>query len=488
MSIIPKLRSKFRAELGGRIIAAVASMVLVIILARLLDPNDYGLLFLSLSVLGVLKIFTRLGIAKSAARYVSEYKTSDPTQIRHIVKYSLKINIFLILLVCSILIISYEYIVLIIGVPELIPFILLGVFYLVSSTLKTYVRVVLQGFEAIKSTAVVHVLDRGGRLIFALLFVLIGYGALGALLGYILSFAIATIVGFVILYFKYYKEHPPTVDSEAGLQRQIVEYMLPLTATDTANKIEKEIDTLLVGFFLNPASVSFYVLGKQVVTFAQIPADSIGFTLSPTMGAEKAQGNVDQISRVFETVIVNTLLLYIPAAAGLILISDILVSTVFGSEYSGAIPVLQIFGLYIVLQAIVAITSNTLDYLGRARSRAIAKSITALLNLLLNIILIPRIGVIGAVIATLITHTIYTSANIYLVFSEFHLQSYKLARDIILITIITTIMSLSVYITIAKTTGIIALTFGTSIGFIIWLVSSFAVGLIDKRTIASTIT
>ncbi len=67
-------------------------------------------------------------------------------------------------------------------------------------------------------------------------------------------------------------------------------------------------------------------------------------------------------------------MLYIPAAAGLILVSEPLIYIVFGEEYAGAVPVLQILGIYAVLQSVKVLTDNGLDFLGRARERAIAKA------------------------------------------------------------------------------------------------------------------
>lgn len=138
-------------------------------------------------------------------------------------------------------------------------------------------------------------------------------------------------------------ESSPSI--KQGLRRRIAEYSLPLTATRTADKLDKEVDTILVGYFLNPLSVGYYVVAKQPVDFIQMPINALGFTIAPTFGAQKAGGEITQAARLYETTFINILLLYIPAGAGLILVADPFIELVFGTQYRDAVPVLQTLGV-----------------------------------------------------------------------------------------------------------------------------------------------
>ena len=480
------LLSRFRAELLGQVIVAISGALLTILLARLLGPDDYGLLFLAISVFGILELFTKLGIAKSAARYISEYKEQKPSQIRHIIKTSIALNFLTIILVSFVLFVSYQQLATLIGEPDLAPFLLLGILYLIFGTLAKYVRYVLQGFEDIESAAIIHALDRGSRLFFAVGFVVLGYGAFGALSGYILSFAIATALGFWLIYGRYYRnwEQSPI---EKGLRRRIAEYTVPLTATSTANVLDKRVDTVLVGVFLSPVAVGYYTISKQVIKFIEKPVEALGFALSPTYGSEKANNNIKRAAQIYETALVNSLLLYVPAAAGLVLVAEPLVKLAFGGEYLNAVPVLQVFGLYAVLQAVTKITSNGLDFLGRARERAIVKGVTSVLNVILNIILIPTIGVVGAAIATVITYSMYTVANVYIAHTEFNLRCRYLFQKFTTIVFVTGIMSIAVFVLVQSIGGWLSLVLGIFAGVSIWGVLSLQLGLLDIGHIKSVL-
>ncbi|SEP73444.1 flippase [Natrinema salaciae] len=485
MTLAARLTSRFKAEFLGRIVAMLSSGLLMVLLARLLGPDEYGLLFLAISVFTAIGIFTKLGIAKSGSRYVAEYKEKDPGQLPHIFRTSLSFNLAAIAIVVAAVVVGHRGIAAVLDEPGLTPFLLLGALYLIFEALSAYARLMLQGLEEIETAATLHAINRGCRLVFAVGLVLLGFGGIGAFVGYILSLAITAIGGLVVIYVRFYREHEGSAAAVDGLRRRIGEYSIPLTATSTANVLDKQVDTILVGYFMTPVAVSYYVLSKQIVQFVETPVTALGFTLSPTFGAQKADGNVERAARIYETALTNSLLLYIPVAAGVILVAEPTLDLVFGDEYAGAVPVLQILGLYAVLQAITKITSNGLDFLGRARERAIVKGVTAGLNVVLNVLLIPTMGVVGAAVATVITYSLYTFANVYIIHQEFELRIGYLARHISRTVAVTGVMAMVVFATVDFVDGFLSLALVVGLGVAVWSSLSILTGLLDINRLAA---
>lgn len=483
MSGISGIGDRFRIEFLARIVDAVCGGLAVILLARLLDPDGYGLIFLTLSVVSIAKLFAKLGIPESAARYVTEYKETNASQVPHIIRTSFIILLLLVFVISCIIVLGHRFIAQTIGEPELIPFLLLGVLYLFFTVLSGYARSIFQSFEDMKSAASIKIIQGTGKLVFGVGFVMFGLGALGGLGGYVVKGFLAAAFGIVVLYSRYYRVIEAAAKMERGLKRRIAEYSIPLTMTQAASRLSGQVDTLLVGFFLNPAAVSFYTVSRQVIGFIETPVSALGFTLSPTFGAEKAAGNVEGAARLYETSLVHSILLYTPAAAGIVLVAGPLIELVFGPEYLEAVPVLQVLGLYAILSAIMNITSHGLDFLGRARARAIVKGITSILNAGLNIALIPAIGVVGAALATVFTYSLYTFACVYFIHQEFDLRISYLLRTTLLISGITAVMSIVVFSLLNYIQGWISLLFVVAIGVFVWAVLSIFVGLLDVNKV-----
>ncbi|MFA9416671.1 flippase [Natrinema sp. HArc-T2] len=487
MSLAARLSSRFKTEFAGRVVATVSSAIMMVMLARLLKPDEYGVLFLAMSVFSVAQIFSKLGLAKSAARYVADYRVTDPSQIPYIIERSFLYNGVSIVIVSITFLLGSDVIASAVGEPELAPLLAFGFAFIAVATLTTYFRMIAQGLEDIGLAATIHAVDRSGRLLFALALVGLGYGALGALGGFITGSCLAALVGGYTVYKNQYSNMPKASAIDSEIPRRILEYNVPLTVTSMSGKIDKEIDTILVGFFLNPLAVSFYVLSKQIVEFLQVPATALGFSISPTYSKQKNTGGLDTAATMYEESLKHVLLLYVPAAVGIIFVASPTIELVFGAEYSGAVPVLQILSVYVVLQAITKLTDNPLDYLGRARERAIAKITASLLNVGLNVLLIPVIGVVGAAIATAITHTFYVLVKVYIVYKELPLNVERLLSDLSKVGVVTGGMTISIWLFSPYITGVVSLVAVVLLSVSIWIVLLFSLGAIDATLIRNAI-
>ena len=478
-----------KASFVSRIVHIVTNGLLIVLLAGyLLTPNEYGLLFLILSIVAVAQLFADLGIARSAARYVSEFKETKPSQVPHILDVSMRYRNVLILMVCVALVLGRDVIAKVLGEPELTFLLLLGALFLAFQSLKVYHVTLFQGFNQVEYSAVVSIVDNLGRIALAVAFTLLGWGVAGALFGYIIGSVIAAALALGILSVRFYQRYEHADRPEEGLHRRIAEYSIPLAASRSANVVDKEVDIILVAFFLNPAAVAFYTLGKQISEFAEAPAGSVGFALSPAYGEEKANGRLDRASRIYETSLRYVLILYVPAVVGIVVVAEPAILLVFGQDYAPAVPVLQILSLFVLFKAINSITTQALDYLGRARHRAIVKGITSAANFGLNLVLIPTMGVVGAALATVLTFGLYSLANVFIMHLELSLNWRRILRIVTATSVISVVMGGCVVFLTAYISGILTLIGVVAIGVLVWAFLATVSGLLDVQKAASVLT
>jgi len=483
MGIASTLSRRFKSEFLGRSIYIVSNSLLTVFLATLLEPEGYGLLFLALSVMGLLGIFSKLGIGKSTARYITEYKEDYEVQVAHILRVGFLLTIIPLSVVCVVVIVFHEQIAILVGEKELIPFLLLGAGYLVFSTYNKFCRTTLQGLEKIEMTAVLKVIRGVFTFLFAIGLVLLGFNAIGAFVGYMAAYALSSIIGIGYLY-RYHYQGNRVGQIETGLRRRIAEYALPITVTSTASSVDRYVDSVLLGFFIGPAAVGFYNIGKQVLKFIETPANSLAFTVAPSYETQKAQGDGETAARIYEESLNYVLLLYLPAAAGIVLVADPLINIVFGAQYQDAVLVLQILSVYLVFHVVKKVTGDGLDFLGRARARAIFRIISAFLNLILNILLIPSIGVAGAAVALVISYGFYSLGTVYIMTTEMNLRYGYLIKRLGLNVLVTAGMVIAVYPLVGFISGLFTLLSVASIGILIWLVSVSVLGLVDIKNVA----
>ncbi|WP_049985936.1 flippase [Halobellus rufus] len=488
MSIADRLATGVKATLGANLLYSAANGVLMIVLARyLLTPDAFGLLHYALSIIASVAILGTLGLPSAAARYVTEFSETAPERVRYVVRFALGGIVVLSITVGTALTVAGPQIATRLNDPALAPLLVLGVGYVVTNALYSTFNRLFQSVNRVDWSARLKTVSGVARLLGAVGFVLAGFGAAGALGGYLVGFGLAAALGAVVFYRRSYAQFPPSGDVGSGLRRRILEYSVPLTATRGANILYQRVDTFLVGSLLGPAAVGYYTIARQVSEFGAIPANSVGYTISPTVGEQYASEDLARARRVYEMSLRHILLLYVPGAVGLVLVARPTVTQLFGSQYTGAVPVLQVMAGFMLVTAINKVTSDGLDFLGRARERAIAKVVTAVVNVGLNVVLITTVGVVGAAIATVITFSAYTLTNVYIIHDELDLDVRGLGRLLVGVTAITAVMAGVVRLLVPLVSGIVSLLLVVGVGVVVWGVLATLGGLLDVERIRTVL-
>ncbi|WP_435346417.1 oligosaccharide flippase family protein [Haloarchaeobius sp. HRN-SO-5] len=487
--VLSTLRRGATASFASNVLNTLANAALIVLLARfLLTPTEYGLLNYALSVLAVLSILGTLGLPKSAARYANEYSKTDESQLPHVLAVGAKAVLVMVVLVGVALLLVHRPLAALLGHQEaLIPFLLVGAAYVGFRAGVKFVVANFQGVNRVDWSAVTNAVNNVSRVVFASVFVLLGFGAFGAFLGYVVGFGVALLVGGGLLYWRVYRPVDPAPEMEEGLTRRLLEYAVPLTATRGANVLDKKVDVVLVGSLASLTAVSYYTIAKQLSDFISMPATSFGFALSPILGEQSATEDVARAARLYEESLTYVLLVYVPACLGLVLVASPTVVYVFGEKYAPAVPVVQVFSGFILVNAVNKITSDALDYLGRARARATVKSAMAVSNAGLNVLLIPVFGAVGAAAATVVTYTVYTGTNVYVIHSELGLRVRQMARRLAVVCAIATGMGLVVVLALPIVSGLLTLFLVVGVGAAVWAVLGVGTGLLDVEQIRTMV-
>lgn len=489
MSLAERISRGVKATFGANMLSKLSNALLIVLLTRVfMTPDEYGQLNFVLSALGVVTILATLGLPKSTARYITDFSKTAPEQVPHVVRTSLRYLGLLVLVVGATTLLVGRPTATLLGVPSIAPFLVIGSLYIVARAFTKYFAALFQGFNRVDWSAVVNVVNNVGRVLFVVAFVALGFGVTGALFGYVAGFLGAAAIGGYVAYTRFYREYDAAPAVEEGLPRRILEYSIPLTATRTANVIDRKIDTILVGVLLNMTAVGYYTVAKQVADFVAAPASSLGYTISPAIGEQSSADRKDRARTLYERSVEYVLLAYLPAVAGLVLVAEPMVRYIFGENYLGAVPAVQVFAGFVLVSALNNVTSDGLDFLGRARSRAVTKTGMAVSNVVLNILLIPIFGVVGAAVATVITFSFYTFINMYIIHQELDIRIYHVGRWTGLVSLVTGGMAVAVWFALPYVSGLVTLFGAVLLGVVTWATLSILGGILDLKEVTRFLT
>ncbi len=173
----------------------------------------------------------------------------------------------------------------------------------------------------------------------------------------------------------------------------------PFMFLESLNVINGRADTLMLGLLDGFDAAGVYLpvnRGAQLIVFILMAFNG---PLSPTIASLYAEGKREELQRILIRT-ARVCLLASSVATTALLIFGRQYLTVFGPEFAEGIGALRILCIGQVLYVLVGLSPMVLSMTGYAQFTAITGLISAIINVSLNWLLIPRYGVNGAAIAT----------------------------------------------------------------------------------------
>ena len=166
------------------------------------------------------------------------------------------------------------------------------------------------------------------------------------------------------------------------------------------------------------------------------------------------------------------LLLGLPMSIGIYVYARNIVALIYGSGYGNSIIALKILCWMVVLRFINIIPGTALSSINRQGSRVLSQGTVTAINIILNIILIPKFGFIGAGIATII------SESFFIVMYSYFITKYGLRFEILKTLLKPLIASAVMALVIIKIPDLLL---GTVVGAVSYLGTLILIKTFDKE-------
>lgn len=268
------------------------------------------------------------------------------------------------------------------------------------------VRAVATGRGRFGAFGLSEVMSRVGALFAVIILVLVG---LHAPEPFIMAYAVAMLVAVIFLFGTVWRV--PTTDRSLPLMG-IVAYSLPLFLGNIVQFMNYRLDIFFLKGYLGLDAVGKYTVA---VSLAQIlwliPSALASLVMRATAEHE---GRAYVLRRIAE-VTRFCLCLSVMCGIGLLVAAGLTLTAVFGKDFQGSIRPLLLLVPGVVLFCPAIILSA---YLNGIRKQAYTTWVACgslVLTVILNILLIPRIGIEGAALASSAAYTLSSAATVYFV-------------------------------------------------------------------------
>lgn len=182
---------------------------------------------------------------------------------------------------------------------------------------------------------------------------------------------------------------------------------VPLAFISGAGLITSYTSVIILGFFVTSAEVGIYRVADQMALLVSISLQAINLVVSPQFARLYAIGDKDRLQHLVTASARVVLSLTLPVVIMFLLFGKPILRFVFGAEFMPAYEPLSILALGQLVNSVTGSVGFLLIMTGHELDTARGMVIAAVVNIMLNLILIPLWGTIGAALASAITLTLW---------------------------------------------------------------------------------
>ena len=195
--------------------------------------------------------------------------------------------------------------------------------------------------------------------------------------------------------------------------REVTSFSVYTSMIDWANKLNYELDAIVIGAFLGTGPVAVWAVAQRIIAGTQRLTNQGNAVLFPVVVDSDATRRQERLRTVLLEGTRLSLATVIPIAVVLVVLAHPIVRGWVGPEMLAAAPVIQVLAFAVALRVGNATSTTVLKGAGRVKFLAVVNLVTGVVNVVLSALLVTRYGLVGVAIGTLIPIAIASTLVIF---------------------------------------------------------------------------
>jgi len=402
--------TKFSRDIGlvalTNIAVSLSSLITLPVVSKTLGAYGYGIWAQLTIIITLANPLVTLGLPFSLVRFIAAEDDNRKIQGRF---YAVTIFVLVLSIVACLIIMLLSRIIgdaffdgnrnLIILVAIIIPF----------SGMNTIFINYFRARRQMKTWSAFHLAEVFGQLGLIIFFVLSGYGLAGMVYS-ILAIRVVICLLAAIMIISKIGLGPPVFP----VLKEQLKFGVPTIPSQLSAWVVQASDRWVISFFLGTLFVGYYTPAYMLGEFIRMLFFPLAFVLPPTLSKLYDEGNINDVKTHLRYSLKYFLMLAIPSAFGLSILSKELLRILSTPEIAAnGSNITPFVSAGIILYGIQAILAQIVVMIKKTRITAVIWIISALVNLGLNIILVPVFGIISAAVTTLIAYALALAFTAY---------------------------------------------------------------------------
>lgn len=385
------------SNFGGRIIKAI----IVIYGARILGTADWGVFSYAVTLSGFFTLFIDPGVNAILMREVPKAEEKEKMTM---LSTTLVIKLTLIVVSAFFVIFLAPSFSTLPGAKALLPIVVL---IFIFDTLREFFSAFIRAMEKMEWETGIFLLTNASIVIAGFIFLALSPTARSFAWAYAAGTAIGAITAMFVL-----RRYLKNIFSFFSLRliKPIITSAWPFAITGALGVLLTNTDILIISWMRTASDVGIYSAAIRIVQVLYIVPVVFQYSTLPLF-ARLAHRDDQKFRAGFENIVGLVFLASVPLALGGAILGTQIMAFVFGTAYAAGGLSFKILMITMLVDFPATIISTAIFTYGRQKGLIITSLIGGISNVVFDLLLIPRFGIAGSAVATLLAQT---ASNWYL--------------------------------------------------------------------------
>jgi O-antigen/teichoic acid export membrane protein len=473
----------------GRLVSTLLLAVGTIIVGIFIQEGEYGLYTIALIPATTILLFQDWGVGSAMTKYCARCRAINKEgNLRKIIIAGLTFEVAtgLALTVLSLLMANLIAST-IFGKPESAFLITLASIVILPTSLLTASKSIFIGFERMDLNGLTMICQAIVLCVLSPLLVYLGYGALGAIVGYTLSMTATVIIALMMLYFVIFRKLSPDSTNNFSISqtlKPLLHYGIPLAIAVILGGILPQFYSFMMASFVDVAMIGNFKIATNfafLLTFFTVP---IATVLFPAFSKLDPQNGQQLLKTVFASSVKYTALFLVPATMAMMGLSKPIISTIYGDKWLSApffLTLYVISNLFAIFGSLSV--GSLLTALGETKMLMKLNILTLAIGIPIAFLLIPQFGILGVILVTIVAGVPSMFISLYWIWKRYGTKAeFRTSAKIFLASAIVAIATY-LFLNFFNTAAWIMLTIGSITFLAIYLAAAPLIGAINQADV-----
>ena len=370
-------------------------MVLSVFLARNFGDVAFGKYSFAIALTSFLATFIDFGLNQLIIREVSREKILSEKYVNNAMFIKIILSVF-----------SFALIILIINLSNYPDDTRMIIYILGIATIFTsfgqLFRAIFHAFEKMEYNSIITIIERMVVTIIGLCLMILGYSLVQMVLAYVIGGILDVIISLIITSKKFLKPH---LEFDYTFCKRVMKSAIPFGINSIFIVIFVRISTIMLSSIAGDAAVGWYNAAVTLVLALSFIPSIILSAIFPLLSRSyitSAKSHNEIYIKIFRYLFI----IAFPIGVGTTVLADKLILQIYGMQFTSSIIALQILIWWHVIGSVNWLLGTVLQSINKQKIFTISTALCAIINVICNLIIIPKMGYVGACISTIITEGI----------------------------------------------------------------------------------